>query len=195
MISIYDNDLPDTITVDGADYLIRTDFREWIKFELLMLDPDIPPGIKSELIKDIVFQESPPQDYDSGGFILWFYRCGKDSQSTSKGSRSIKKAGHIYSFEYDDLYIYAAFWEQYGIDLSSIPYMHWWRFKALFLGLHDTKFNSIMEYRSTEITSSMSQERKKQIKIMQDLYRLPKSISEEQKILEAKRIMEEYKKA
>lgn len=105
--------------------------------------------------------------------MIWFYRCGKETESGGHGSGS-GRAKQIYSFEHDDDYIYAAFLEQYGIDLQDIEELHWWKFRALFRGLsEDTEFVKIMGYRSVKITSEMSKEQREFYKKMQSIHALP----------------------
>lgn len=185
-MSIITDELPRQYEYDGRIYDFHTDFREWIRFELLMLDEDIIPDERVKLIPHLIFPEVPP-DPKLGEFILWFYSCGRRF-GNGKSGKGRKKAA-VYSFEYDDGYIYAAFMENYGIDLTSIEYLHWWKFKALFKSLHDCKLCEIMAYRSEEITDKTPLWRRKQIEECQRIYALPKSLSEQQKIAEAKRIM------
>ena len=53
----------------------------------------------------------------------------------------------------DSQLIFAAFWEQYGIDLTATDenghflQMHWHKFLALLAGLHGTKLNDVMGWR------------------------------------------------
>ena len=77
--------------------------------------------------------------------------------------------------------------EVYGIDLVDVPYLHWWKFKAMFRALHDCKITDIMGYRS-EDTDKAPEYRKKFVEDMKRLYALPRSLSEQQKIDELKRI-------
>ena len=72
--------------------------------------------------------------------------------------------------------------EQYGIDLTTIKYMHWWKFKALFLSLNDqVLFTKIMGYRSVRI-EKMSKEQKRFYMDMKRMYALPKSKSVQEKV-------------
>lgn len=196
-MSLFDEELPTAYEYNGKSYEMHTDFREWIRFELLMTDPDILPQKKPALLTRLIFPIVPP-DPRLNEFIIWFYSCGKKSPKVknrkSNISQSQKKNAAVYSFEYDDGYIYAAFLEQYGIDLTEIQYLHWWKFRALFKALHDVKLCSIMSYRSEEITSKTSESRKKQITELKQIYALPKSLSEQQKIEKAKRLMEQYRR-
>lgn len=196
-MSLFDEELPMQYEYDGVTYEMHTDFREWIRFELLMADPDILPREKPLLLARLIFPIVPP-DPKLSEFIIWFYSCGRKPPKVKSRkpavSQSQKKNAAVYSFEYDDGYIYAAFLEQYGIDLTAVEYLHWWKFRALFKGLHDVKICSIMSYRSEEITSKTPESRKKQIAELKRIYALPKSLSEQQKIDEARRLMEMYER-
>lgn len=61
--------------------------------------------------------------------------------------------GKILDYEIDADLIYAAFYEQYGIDLLAtdshghVVQIHWHIFLALLSGLHNTKLNEVMNCR------------------------------------------------
>lgn len=101
----------------------------------------------------------------------------KDQESSREGVQN------IYSYSYDDEYIYAAFLDQYGIDLQDIPYLHWWKFKAMFVGLKsDSRIVEIMGYRGIEITSQMSSEQKQFYRKMKKQFAIPLPKSEREKL-------------
>ena len=79
---------------------------------------------------------------------LWFYSCGRETLRAGSQGDSVQ----AYSFDDDDNLIYAAFLDQYGVDLSDIPYLHWWKFQAMFENLRpDHKFCQVMHYRTAKI--------------------------------------------
>lgn len=165
--------LPETVEIDGAEYRINSDFRISILFELLMQDDEV--GKRQKLVQglQLYYPEIPHNVTMAVDKMIWFYRCGKETGNGGHGSGS-GRAKQIYSFEYDDDYIYAAFLEQYGIDLQDIEELHWWKFRALFRGLsEDTEFVKIMGYRSVKITSEMSKEQREFYKKMQSIHALP----------------------
>ena len=67
--------------------------------------------------------------------VMNFYHCDKDN--SLQGGTATNRRTQIYSFEHDAPYIYAAFLEQYGIDLTQENDLHWWRFKAMFDSLSE----------------------------------------------------------
>lgn len=165
---------------------IRTDFRESIKFELLMQDREIPDIEKIKMALNLYYYEpSRIRDVNSAiKDILWFYRCGKEEKRTCADSTADTKSKQkqIYSYEFDAEYIYSAFVEQYGIDLCNIGYMHWWKFRALLISLNeDVLFSKIMGYRAMNISKIKDKEMKKYYKKMKRLYALPDMRTEEEK--------------
>ena len=101
----------------------------------------------------------------------------KTGQNATKGNYK-----QIYSYEFDAEYIYSAFMEQYKIDLNSIPYLHWWKFKALFNSLNEeVLFSKIMSYRAIDLSKIKDKDMKKYYKKMKKLYVLPDLRSEEEK--------------
>lgn len=165
--------LPETVDIDGIEYRINSDFRISILFELLMQDDEL--GKRQKLVQglQLYYPEIPHNVTMAVDKMIWFYRCGKETGNGGHGSGS-GRAKQIYSFEYDDDYIYAAFLEQYGIDLQDIEELHWWKFRALFRGLsEDTELVKIMGYRSVKINSKMSKEQREFYKKMQSIHALP----------------------
>lgn len=155
------NKLPYFVILQGKKYKINVDYRNIISFEKKVQDKSVD---KSEKIKyalrhfypDFFYEENYIkllQDValykDACEKLIWFYRCGREDyhNAAKKGKKSNKQ---IYSYEYDDEYIYGAFYEQYTIDLAYDK-VHWWKFKALLKSLKDdTEFVKIKGYRVYE---------------------------------------------
>ena len=171
-------DLPVVFRLDGADYPFHSDFREWIRFESLVNNSDVPEIVKPALMRNLIFAGKPPANaYAADCFISWFYNGGREIKKSSN-SEEYLESRRVYDFEYDFDYIYAAFMELYGIDLAVIPYLHWWKFRALFKGLHDCRMTDIMGYRGAKITDDMPKSRQAFLMDMQELYELPISLAE-----------------
>lgn len=141
MIDLRKGVLPDCISVGGALYPVRTDFHYWINFSILARDerdaseydfmysdPERIPADRaagfSELMKFAFPRNRLPRPVDMG-----------------RGDDVI-----YYDWETDGDLVYAAFYQQYGIDLLESR-MHWHKFLALFNGLRETKMNDVMGFR------------------------------------------------
>lgn len=178
--------LPKCVEIGGNEYEINFDFRTSILFEMMMQDDELSD--KDKIFKTLeLYYPIIPEDIDKNineaiDKTLWFYAGGKDIKSQSS-KRSSGKSDKIYSFEYDDEYIYSAFLDQYDIDLQDIEDLHWWKFKAMFKALkEDNEIVKIMGYRAMTIDNKMSREQKDYYRKMKKLYEIPKSKNEKQKI-------------
>ncbi len=164
---------------------IRTDFRESIKFELLMQDSKLNEEEKVKLALNLYYNLNDITDVKKAvEDIIWFYKGGKNEKENvdKEVKKSNSKEKQIYSYEFDAEYIYSAFMEQYNIDLNSIKYLHWWKFKALFNSLNENVlFSKIMGYRAIDLSKIKDKSMKKQYKKLQELYKLPDMRTEQEK--------------
>ena len=158
--------LPESVAIGGQDYAINTDFRVGIQFEGLLSKKMGESERILEMLR-LYYPIIPPDPVEAIKQILWFYGCGKEDRDSKDSSTP------AYSFEQDDGYIFAAFVDQYGIDLSKTSYLHWWKFKSMFQSLReDTEIMKIMGYRTIKITGSMSAEQRAFYKRMKNIYML-----------------------
>ncbi len=174
--------LPETVSICGVEREINSDFRTALLFECLMEDAEVEDEEKTIRAIELFYPELPKSKEEFNDCIdkmLWFYRCGKELNEYLQRKAEAKKENgqpeqRIYDITYDDDYIYAAFVQQYGIDLNRIEYMHWWKFKALFKSLtNDTEFVKIMEFRGMDIDKDLTPEQKKYYQKMKSIYALP----------------------
>lgn len=176
--------LPSAIEVDGHEIEIDTDFRTAIRFTQLMQDGSVPDDVKIELALYAFIGDEPIYDVKTAmEELLWFYRCGADDRRTRSADRADgSTAAKVFDYEHDAALIYAAFMQQYGIDLQTVDHMHWWRFKALFSGLSkQTEFSRVVGYRSIRIDSSMSPEQVRHYRRLKEYYALPDMRTEDEK--------------
>ncbi len=165
--------LPEDVVIDGVKYLINWDFRAGMQFEDIV-NSDMEDGDKLYRLLRLYYPQIPANLYEAVEQMLWFYRCGEKEQKEEKKERYQRRDAKepAYSFSQDSAYIYAAFKEQYGIDLTTIENLHWWKFMALFESLgEDTKMSRIMYYRKAN-TSGMPNDKRAFINEMKKLYRL-----------------------
>lgn len=170
---------PKTVSIAGVEVPIRWDFRTSVRFEQLM-EEDLPDEEKLTQALTLYYPQIPFSLEEAVEKLLWFYAAGKeDTTQTGKTGRNEPR---IYSYRYDDEYIYAAFLDQYGIDLQEAD-LHWWKFKAMFQGLKsDNRIVEIMGYRAMEIPSKMSREQKEFYRKMKKQHAIPLPKSEREKL-------------
>lgn len=142
MLSLEKANAPEAVLVDGVFYAIKTDFRYWITFSRLVQDE------KQRLLDfDYLYENGVPENRQKGfEALIGFYLNKKELPRVFDNDGDVD----VISYEHDSELIYAAFLEQYGIDLFEETHLHWWKFKALLAGLHGTKLNEVMGYRCYE---------------------------------------------
>lgn len=187
-MSEYYSSLPTAIDVEGEVIPIKWDFRKSIAFETAMQSPRLTPEEQLTKLLEIYFDEKALIQIDSLvkeglaesvlGSVFSFYRCGKaDVKSTS----SPKNKRPSYSFDYDSERIYAAFLEQYNVDLYKTESLHWWKFRAMFSNLSDgCEIIKIMQIRTRDIDKDMSPKERKALRQAKALYALPDLRTDEQ---------------
>lgn len=184
-VNILIDELPQTVIIDNEEYPISTNFRTFILYEMLLSDKSLTDRDKMEEMINLFFPEDRPERITEAVIeaIIDFYRCGKQETRKQKAvKRTIKNKKKVYSFEYDDAFIYSAFVSAYNIDLNEIDYLHWWKFKALFNGLpSDCEFVKIMGYRSAEPSEIKDNKERSRILKLQALYALPDNLTVEEK--------------
>lgn len=138
MIDLTRKSLPNTVRVGGRDYSIYTDFRLWMRFESSLVGchgKDLIPVA-------YLFKNEKPA-YCDVSELLVFSRPKNELPRKVRGTSDAV----LIDFRIDSDLIYAAFMQQYGIDLVDIPELHWHKFLALLNGLKGTKLDDVMGYR------------------------------------------------
>ncbi len=142
MLDLTDKSLPNTIAVGGRLFSIYTDYRVWMRFELSLQDcRDV-----REVEVGYLFKNDMPLRCDVRE-ILAFSRPENPLPRPVRGTSS---SVITLDWRIDSDLIYAAFMQQYGIDLIDVPELHWHKFLALVRGLHGTKLDEVMGYRCYE---------------------------------------------
>lgn len=175
MINITSKALPDAIVVGGRAFLLKTDYRVWIRFTQdfkawkkmgyrgvidieYLFENDIPAFSEADDysgILEFAFPQNvvPHYEHDNGEDVLFY--------------------------DIDGDYIYAAFMQAYHIDLISTD-MHWHKFLALMNGLPDsTRLSAIMGYRA--YTGEKIKNEAQMYRALKDAWMPPYEETEEEK--------------
>ena len=142
MIDLTKKGLPNTITVNGRPYSIYTDFRIWMRLYIQV------QKLKKGQLLDVsyIFKNDHPQRIRIEDLLEFL-------SPPHELPRSIGRQTHtkVIDFELDSNLLVAAFWGQYGLDLTEVEDLHWHKFLALFEGLDkSTKLREVMECRTYE---------------------------------------------
>jgi hypothetical protein len=165
--------LPDSVEIGGERVRINTDFRTGILFEEAIADENLSDLEKIQTVLGLYYPDGDiPLELWKEAIerAAWFYRGGRDKAKATGGSGNEEPC---FSYEYDADYVYAAFLQSYGIDLTEKS-LHWWQFNALFKSLpEDTQIMKIIGYRTMKIPAKMSKDQKAYYRRMKEYYALP----------------------
>ena len=137
MFTLQKAKLPQAVEVGGSFYKIHTNFKYFLRLGEVLKQ-------KSSALTDFDFMYIdviPPSRLEGVRALVEFMYPPRELPRTrGKGGE------RVIDYEVDAPYIYAAFMEQYGIDLIETR-LHWYKFTALLHGLHDTELNRIINAR------------------------------------------------
>ena len=179
-MNVFYEDLPETLKINGKEYPIITDFREWIRFSD-MLKSDLQPQYKLEFLAEMFLEDAPDlyteegveEVMDSITSFLSLEALELPNQYSDEFAEvehkdaTEKKA--IY-YEQDAPYIISAFRREYQVNLLSVPYMHWWEFRMLLDGLsEESQIKKRIYWRTCDVSKMDKKERMEILKIRRSI--------------------------
>jgi hypothetical protein len=187
-VNILTEYLPTKVEIDRVIYDINTDFRACLRVILAFEDPELTNGERQQIMLSNLFTKEQPTNL--AGAVeeaIRFLNGGPNGQSEE--SEEKEDALRLYSFEKDSSFIFSAFTQTHGIDLQEIPYMHWWKFLALFMDLgQNTTFCQLVGLRKRVKTGKATKEEKDAAREMGTIFDVPevdnRTVEEKEKELE-----------
>lgn len=143
--------LPKKLTVGGAEYDIRYDFRCILDIVSAMEDPELSGQEKAFVAVSIFypgFADMPPECYQEAvERCFWFINGGADRLKNSEK--------RLVCWEQDFQYILPAVNRVIGFDAREVPYeeaensggLHWWTFLTAYLEIGECLFSQIVRIR------------------------------------------------
>lgn len=161
---------PETVEINGTEYRIITDYREWIRWAD-MLASDIDTQLKTMFTYEMILDDCEEPFKDTFDALMAFFIMDKDEES-KPGKQTI-------SYDEDAAYIMADFQREYGIDIVNTKHLHWWQFQMLFEGLSEkSEMKQRIYYRSVNLESIKDKEERKRIRKIQRKIALKKEVSD-----------------
>ncbi|MBK8467729.1 MAG: hypothetical protein IPL32_18095 [Chloracidobacterium sp.] len=169
MLNILTDELPGSVVIDGKNVLVDTDFRVSLKTIMAFEDADLTSQEKSQIALFNLFP-TIPQNIEAGlERCIWFLNGGSPTQAATIEEPQPR----LYSFAKDANYIFAAFLQTHGIDLSKAD-LHWWMFLALFMDLgSETTFCQLVSLRKRVKSGKATKEERQAALEMGDLFEIP----------------------
>lgn len=174
-MNFFYEEFPKSVSVGGRDVAIITDFREYIRLMDMLADKNINKKQKVQIISQYFLEDiviTPEAIRALKDFTIM--KTDNEINGIEQQSDDLPRKKNLYSFTYDYPYILSAFMRDYHIDLETVRYLHWWKFRMLFDGLSDdTEIKQRIMYRGINIASIKSKEEKKRIRRIQAAIMLP----------------------
>lgn len=148
---------------------ISADFRNMIQVDLILHDPESSDIERTIAALYQLYPQIPADTNKAIEGLEWFFMRGEKPKEGGGKGRAEKKA---FDFEQDANIIYAAFYATYGISLTTIEFLHWWEFMALFEGLPDTTLMQRIIYWRTADVSKLPKHEKKHVLKMRQIFAL-----------------------
>lgn len=176
-MNLFYEDYPTSIMVDGEEIPIVTDFRSYVQLFDMLKDSEMNSNEKFMTLRQY-FKMTPPNFSHAIDALVDFMtmeelpKCGMQGSEETENDDAKKK--ELYSFSIDYPFIFSAFLQEHGINIRTIPYMHWWEFRMLFDGLSDdTEIKKRIMYRNIDLNEIKDKEERKRIEKIQRQIRLP----------------------
>lgn len=136
--------LPTSVTVAGAEYSIRSDYRAVLDICVALNDPMLTDSDRDAVVLDIFYPElesMPPDHYRKAvEKCFWFINCGNDSDAQ-------RNAPKLVDWEMDFQHIVSPINRVMGQEIRAVEYLHWWTFISAYFEIGDCLFAQIVRIR------------------------------------------------
>ena len=132
--------LPTTLTVDGAEYPIRSDFRVILDIITMLNDETLNQHERAEDALIMLYEEIPQNAEEALKQCFWFINAGRP-----EGKRSPR----LVDWEKDFPHIASSVNRVLGYECRAVAYLHWWSFIGAYMEIGgDCVFSQIVSLRS-----------------------------------------------
>ena len=145
------NVLLDPLPRDWNGYKIDTDFQTGIMINQCLTDDELSETEQIITAFSLLFPEEVPAWEEANACLKWYLTGYMHDNHTGKKANAVP----IFDFDVDQWRIYAAFLNQYGIDLNKAE-LHWFTFMGLLSNLNECSLLHVMEIREKKLTPDMS---------------------------------------
>ena len=174
--------LPDSVTVSGTDYPIRTDFRVILEIFVMLDDPDLTDADKTEALFRMFYVERPPDPENA----LLAFTDFVDPRQTARTSATHNTRLIDWSQDFD--LMVAPINHILGFECRAADYLHWRTFLSAYLEIPpESVFARVLRIRVKLRTGKKLEKNERSwYNKNRDLVHLkPKFSTEEQKVLDA----------
>lgn len=135
--------LPRSLTVNGKEYPIRSDYRDCLTIISAFTDPNLTIEEQVAITLRIMYKEPVPNDdvLEAYEQAVWFLNCG---DTINKPHTSAP----LYSWSQDEQLIFSAVNKVAGKEVRAVEYLHFWTFMGLFNEIGEGSFSTVISIRN-----------------------------------------------
>lgn len=167
---------PKVLEVHGDFYPIITDFREYIRLLDMLKCEELNDIQRIAILKDYFLKDISIDQEAIHALTEFITMDLKNCEKKEEYQKDREETGNknLFSYEIDYPYILAGFLRDYQIDLETVNYLHWWKFRMLFDGLsEDTEIKQRIMYRGIDLSDIKDKDERKRIAKIQRRIQLP----------------------
>lgn len=140
-------DLPRSVTVNGREYTVRTDFRDILKILSAFSDPELEDAERIYVCLCIFyerFDRIPRRDYEAAlKAAVQFV----DHNASGDAQEAEKRSPRVMDWEQDEALLFPAVNKVAGFEVRSAKYVHWWTFLGYYMEISDGVFAQVLNLR------------------------------------------------
>ena len=135
--------LPTTVTVSGIEYPVRTDYRVILEILVMLDDPDLTDGDKTEALLRMFYVNRPSDEENALAAFIGFV----DPRSQRRAQRS-GSSSHIIDWSQDFDLMVAPINHILGCEVRALDHLHWHTFLSAYLEIPpDSVFARVLRIR------------------------------------------------
>lgn len=132
--------LPQSLTVDGVDYEINSDFRVALLIFSALSDVTLTDYAKAEICLQCLYKTVPQNWEEALNQANWFLDGGDMPKSKQAPTK-------LMDWEQDQSIIFPAINKVAGYETRTADYLHWWSFLGLFNEVGEGLYSQVMNIR------------------------------------------------
>lgn len=139
-------ELPRTVSVNGVEYDVRTDFRDILKIVTAFNDPELEDNEKVYICLFIFyedFESIPRNDYE----VAFKAAIQFIDHSADEDAEDTKRAPRVMDWEQDEAIMFPAINKVAGFETRSADYVHWWTFMGYYMEISEGVFSNVLSMR------------------------------------------------
>lgn len=137
--------LPQSLTVDGEAYKIRTDFRAALLVFQAYADPSLTERDRMLVCLQTIYLEKIPENIEAAiKAAVWFLDGGD-------GPKSKPLPKPVIDWEQDAPLYFPAVNKVAGYEVRGCRYLHWWTFLGYFREIGEGVFSEVLNIRTKKV--------------------------------------------